>query len=207
MSKLMEHLNNLNTLRKKERGMVVHETSEPQGQLHVLRERKGVYFIGFLVIVLIAFSALSMSASLKTSAQLEKTEAASAGILQMLRDQKNETEALKGDVTRNHAETLAKSGELQAQLSKQMSRVSEIQGQVERLENVIHKSENDILDLTSAFKVFRNSIQDSIDDLKGADRTMLEKYSSLDRKIQQLNDRRYLPGPSSEGETEIINHP
>lgn len=207
MSKLMDHLNNLNTLRKKEGAIVIPETAEPQGQTRGSKERKGVYFIGFFIIILTVFSALSMSAGLKTLAQLERTEAASADILQMLQDQKNETEALKGHVTQRNSEALAKVDELQTQLSKQLTRISELQDQVKDLESVIQKSQGDVVAMTAAFKAFKSSIQDSMDDLKKADRTMLKTYTLLDEKIRQLNDRVYLPESSSEGDGEIINHP
>jgi len=74
MSKLMSDLSRLSETRKVDGGVIMEEAQEAQEdqeQAHVVPEYKGVYFLRFLMILLIGFSVLSVSISLKTFSQLE----------------------------------------------------------------------------------------------------------------------------------------
>jgi len=95
MSKIMNDLNRLNDSRKETDNIVIDEASESPEQVQPVGSSKRSYFLGFLIVLLIAISALSMSFSLKIFSKLEHSMKSSKTILLVLDKQGQAIKALE----------------------------------------------------------------------------------------------------------------
>jgi len=174
MSKLMSDLNNLNVSRKDDGGVIIEEAQESQEQVHVVPEYKGIYFLSFLMILLIGFSVLSVSISLKTFSQLEASWADSKTILETLNKQQNDIAALQSLITDNTTEELAQ--------------IEDVEDQINELKVAIKNREDEFSKMQVAYSNLKTSTQESIEELLLSDKRMLEKYNILNDQVQKFNE-------------------
>ena len=177
MSKLMNELNRIDESRRAHNNIIVDDTPEQpaQAQVHVVKEHKVIYVIAFLVVVLVALSVVSMSASLKTFSQLENAELASSVVLKTLAKQSNAIQSLEALITDKNSEELA--------------RIDELRDQMKELNVVMMEREKGIMEMAGDLKTLKNSMEDSVDDLKMSDRLMLKKYITLNTRVRAVEGR------------------
>jgi len=178
MSKMMDELNNLSESRKIQNGIVIEDASKNQEQIQIVREHKGIYVLSFLIIVLIALSASSLSASLKMFAQLETSLTDSKIILHTLNQHGVDIKFLETLIIDNTSAELARIDGLKNQMNDQMN----------ELNIAIKGREKEFDDMRIAHNDLKASIQDSVYELKMSDKLMLEKYIRLNERVEKLND-------------------
>ncbi len=165
MSKLMSDLNSLNVSKKMDEGVIIKETLEDQERIQTPPEYKGIYFLSFLILLLIGFSVLSMSISLKTFTQLETTWADSKAILETLNRQQNDIVALQSLITDRTSEELAQ--------------IEDLKDQVNGLEVVMQNREDEFSEMKVVYNDLKVSTQASIEELQLSDKLMSKKYILL----------------------------
>lgn len=178
MSKMMNELNNLGESRKIQNGIAIEDAKKNQEPIQVVREHKGIYFLSFLIILLIAFTAFSLSVSLKTFTQLEASLTDSKIILHTLNEHGVDIKFLETLITDNTSAELARIDELKNQMNDQMN----------ELNIAIKGREKKFDDMRIAHNDLKASIQDSVYELKMSDKLMLEKYILLNERVEKLND-------------------
>jgi len=169
----MSDLSSLNESRKADGGVLIEEAQADQEQIHGAPEYKGVYFLSFLIILLIGFSVLSMSISLKTLTQLETTWADSKAILQTLNRQQNDINALQSLITDKASEELAQ--------------IENVKGQIDELKFSIKRREDEFSEFKIAYSDLKVSTQESIEELQLSNKIMLKKYIYLNNQFQKFN--------------------
>jgi len=174
MSKLMSDLNSLNESRKENEDFIIEEVQENQEQVHVVPEYKGIYFLSFLMILLISFSVVSLSISLKTFSQLEESWADSKTILSTLNKQQKGIAALQSLITDTADERLAQAEDVTARINE--------------LKVVMKGRENELFDMKVAFRGLKSSTQKTIDKLKLSDELMLKKYILLNDQFEKFRE-------------------
>jgi len=178
MSKMMNELNHLKESREIQNGIVIEDTQNNQELTQVVHEHKGIYFLSFLIIVLIALSAFSLSASLKTFTQLEASLMDSKIILHTLNEQGIDIKFLESLITDNTSAELARIDELKNQMNDQMNELNiAIKGREKKFDG-----------MRVAHNNLKTSIQDSLYELKMSDKLMLKKYILLNERVEKLND-------------------
>ena len=174
----MNELNSLNATRKIQNSIVVEDAANGPDQIKVISEHKGIYFLSALVILLIAASAFSLSISLKTFAQLEASLADSKIILQTLDQHSVDIRYLATLMTENTSTELAQLDALKAHINTEM----------QELIVAIEEREEEFADIKIAHNDLKTSMQDSLYELKMSDKLMLEKFISLNDKVEKLNN-------------------
>ena len=178
MSKMMNELNNLNEARKTQSGITVEDAVDNREPIQPVRQHFGIYFLSFLMILLIAFSVFSLSTSLKTFAQLEASLTDSKIILNTLNEHGITIKSLETIITDNTSAELVRIDELKSQINDQMS----------ELHIAIKSREKDFDAMKVAYNSLKTSTEDSLYELKVSDKLMLEKYISLNNKVEKLNN-------------------
>ncbi len=173
MSKMVNNLNQLSQSRKTQDGVVIDDTSKTENPVNRGNDSRGVYFLSFLVVILIALSAVSMSVSFKTFVQVEESWADSTAILKALSKQTKEISDIK----------IIISGEA----DKRMSFVRSINKRISGLEEKLNDNGKEVSYLKANQEDLKSSVNDTIEDLKVSDNLMLKKYILLNDKVTQLN--------------------
>jgi len=179
MSKLMSDLNSLNQTRKGDGGVVIEEiqktqeTQEIQEQPRTVSEYKGIYFLGFLMILLIGFSVMAMSVSLKTFSQLEAFWADSKKPLEILKKQQNDIGALRSLIADGAAEELA--------------HMEDVKVQINELKIAVNDREVKLSEINVAYNDLNTAMQASIDELKLSEQLMLEKLILINDQVQKIS--------------------
>lgn len=183
MSQLMSKLNSLSESRKVGEGVLIEETQEDQEdqedqeQIHVVSEYKGIYFLSFLIILLIGFSVLSVSISLKTFTQLEATWADSKAMLETLNRQKNDIAAIQSLIT-NRA-------------SEEFAQVEGLKSQINELKASIKNREGEFSEMKIAYSDWKKSTQELIDELQLSDKLMSKKYIYLNDQFEKFREENF----------------
>ena len=186
-------MNDMNALSRSQRAkdhIIVEETRDEQRPALDEGKHTGIYFIGFLIVVLVAFSAVAMSLSLKNLSRLESTETAfastdseillwlkkndetSAALLEILKNQEDEIQALAALVSDSNTEELA--------------RIGKLNGQIKKVKTAMKEKEEELADMMFAHNSLKTSIQDSIYDLKAADRLIEKKNILLKDQVEKI---------------------
>jgi len=174
MSKLMSDLNSLSESRKMDEGVIIEEVQENQEQIQTLPEYKGIYFLSFLMILLIGFSVLSISISLKTFTQLEATWADSKAILETLNRQQNDITTLQSLIT--------------DRASRELAQIKDVKGQINELKVAIKNREDEFSEMRIAYNDLKVSTQGLIEELQLSDQLMLKKYIILNNQFQKFSE-------------------
>ena len=178
MSKLMSDLNSLKVSRSGDSGILIENAPEIQEQNHFVPEYKGIYFLSFLMVLLIGFSVVSMSISLKTFTQLEGSWADSKAILETLNKQQKDIVALKELISDSASEELA--------------RFEDLGNRVNELKVAVESGKNEISEIKIAYINLKESLKDSINDLELADAKILNKFTTLNDHVQEMNEENLL---------------
>jgi len=168
MSKLMSDLNKLDDTRNMQGSIVVEDEPIIQERPNPTYNHRDFYILSFLMIVLIALSALSMSTSLKTYTQMEESWADSKEIINTLDRQQKDIEVLRSLLKDNSSDEFVK--------------ISDLNNQTREFKNAIKEKEQELYDIKIATNTLKGSMQDSIDELKMSNTLML-------KKVKQLNDQ------------------
>jgi len=174
MSKLVSDLNNLNQSRKGTDNVIVEEAQESQEQVRVAPEYKGIYFLSFLMVLLIGFSVISMSISLKTFSQLEAAWDDSKTILKTLNNQKKDIAQLQVLVA--------------DKASKELVQINDVKSQINELKVAIKSGEDSFSQMKITLSDYNASIQESIEKLQLSDKLMLEKYVLLSDQFKKFRE-------------------
>lgn len=191
MSRLMDDLKELNENRKIESGIIIQDADEPK-KAPIASDHKTVYFIGFLIVLIVALSSFSMAVSLKTLSRIESveeetastsmkilarlkdSEIISASLLESLKKQENELQNLQALITEQNKEELA--------------RMDGLKAQVKEVKIAIRDREVELEDLTFAHNTLKSSVEDSIEDLKISNKLMMDKHILLNDKVKKIVD-------------------
>ena len=172
MSKLMSNLKDLDKNRKRQENIIVDEPQGQSGQVHIIREHKGIYFLSFLVMLLIACSAVSVSISYKTLAQMgdghDKTEL----LFKTIKQQNSDLAGLKALIQKSEKNGIA--------------RMDTIKAQIHGLELSLKDREAQYTKLSMAHDELRSGLDKSIDDLKMSDSLLLNKVTQLNDKVKEI---------------------
>jgi len=169
----MSDLNSLNETRKDDDSVIIKDAQEDQEQAHIVPEYKGIYFLSFLMILLIGFSVISLSISLKTFTQLEASWADSKTILETLRIQHKDIAVLHTLIADGAAEELAYNEDLKAQINE--------------LKAAIKNSEDEFSKMHVAYSDWKVSTQGLIEELKLSDELMLKEYTLLNDQFEKFS--------------------
>lgn len=191
MSRLMDDLNKLNESRKVDGGIIVQDAEELK-MTPVASSHKSVYFIGFLIVLIVALSAFSTRVSLKTLSRVEDVEditaSTSARILARLEDSEDISASLLETLKKQDGETRDLQALMTQQSEEELARVDDLKGQLKDLRIVLREKEHEIEEMIIARNSLKSLLEDSVDDLKIADRLMRQKYVELSDKVKKIVD-------------------
>lgn len=175
-SKLLNDLNQLSQSRVVQNSVVSEDMKPTQTEpVSSAGANKGVYFIGGLAVLLIVFSALSMSISLKISTQFEKAGSDAAAVMEALNKQKNEIQHVQSLVKEKNAEILAQ--------------VSDLNVRLDILEKAVKQGDAHISEISAAQGALKSLLESSIRDFNVSDQLILEKHIQLNNKVQKMIDK------------------
>jgi len=174
MSKLISDLNDLGKTRKMDEGVIIEESQENQEQVHANPEYKGIYFLSFLMILLIGFSVLSVSISIKTFSQLEASWDESRAILEMLSEQKMDITLLHSLIADNASEELAQINDIKVNMNELMV--------------TMKNREDEFSEMKIVYGDFITSTEESIKALRMSDKLIMNQYILLSDEVQKLSD-------------------
>ena len=173
MSKLMSDLTNLSESRKADGNIIIEEADSNPAETLVAPEYKGIYFLSFLMILLIGFSVLSMSISLKTFKQLEYSWVDSKAILETLSKQQKDLAALEMLITEKS--------------TGEFVQVESLKTQMNELKVSANKKEKEFSEIKNSYNDLKISTQKSIKELQLSSKLILDKYILLNDQVQKFN--------------------
>ena len=200
MSRLMDDLNKLNETRKVDSGIIVQDVEEiSKNTAPVAHNRKTVYFIGFLIFLIAALSAVSMAVSFRTILRIEAVEGALGSTSEDVSARFKNSDMIAAALLKTSRKQGGVIKDLQAlvaqQDEKQLKHVDSLKAQDKELKAAIRGNKEEIEDMIFAQKTFQASVEDSIQDLKASDELLQDKQILLDNKVRDVVDKtQYLFG-------------
>jgi len=189
MSRLMDDLKRLNETRKTESSIVVQDAEEPR-KAPVASNHKTVYFIGFLIVLIVALSAFSMTLSLKTLSRIESVEgitaSTSAEILARLKNSEMVSGSLLKTLKRQGSEMQALQALIAQQNEEELARIDGLKDRVKELKVALKEKEEEFEEIMFAHNSLKTSVQNSIYDLKAADKFIKDKQILLDGQVKKI---------------------
>jgi hypothetical protein len=191
MSRLMDDLNKLNEDRKIDGGIIVQDAEELKSE-PVATSHKSVYFIGFLIVLILSVSAVSMAISLKTLARIgsiEKTTAStSAKVLARFEHSEEISAGVLGALTKQDGEIQAMRVLMVDQNDAELARINDLKDQVTDLRATLRERDSEIYEMKIAQGTLESLIEDSVDDLKITDALMRQRHVELSDKVKKILD-------------------
>ena len=192
MSRLMGDLNKLSETRKVESSIIVQDVEEEK-KAPIANNHKTVYFIGFLIALVVALSAFSMTLSLEALSRIESVEEITDSTRTKILAWREDSEMISASLRKTFKKQGSQIQDLQTFIAEQneeeLARIDDLKGRVKELKVTIRDREAELEGLTSAHDTLKASVEDSIEDLKIANKLILEKYVLLNDKVKKMIDR------------------
>jgi hypothetical protein len=183
MSRLMDDLKRLNMTRKMEDPILVKEAVVEQKTVPETKKNKEIYVIGILVVVLVGFSAVSMALSLKTLSSLKNVEKVSETTSKEILLRLERSEAA---MTAFSKDLKTQRGEWQASLESMAQQDKKALDQMAKMKAALKENKSDLEEITNTQDELKAYVQDSVAELKAADKAIKDKQSSLDGQVEKI---------------------